>query len=137
MHGLLAVLSCKYYWQHADETNTNHIMYHCCCPVFPAGALSCGSSGFGSSAKDAATALNYKAKAAVRVGSSALSSTTTKVAGRSADLHSDAYTLREPAIITALDRVQDKLAGEQKSWACRVVLLEKIKRRAVLCEDFS
>mgnify|MGYP001806932838 CR=1 FL=1 len=114
MHGLLAVLSCKYHWKHGKKHNTNHTMCQCCCccPFYTADVLYSSSSKFGSSAKDAATAL--KDTAALKGAASPLPSTTSIAAGLSAAVRCEASNCRDPAIATPKDKVQDRLAGEQR-----------------------
>jgi hypothetical protein len=74
----------------------------------PADALSSSSSEFGSSAKDAATGLKAKAKAAIKDATSAVPNTTATVGDLNADVRSDAYTYRDPAIATPQDNVTGK-----------------------------
>jgi hypothetical protein len=117
MHGLPAVLSCKYHWKHAKETQ--HPIISCTNAAAVAlftQQMRCTPAAlkFGSSAKDAATAL--KAKAALKGAASPLPSATGIVAGLSAAVRSEASGYRDPTVATPKDKVQDRLAGELKSW---------------------
>jgi hypothetical protein len=67
------------------------------CVLCPADALSSSSSEFGSSAKDAATGLKAKAKAAIKDATSAVPNTTATLADQNADVRGLAQNYRDPA----------------------------------------
>jgi hypothetical protein len=82
-------------------------VFACCPATAAADALSSSSSEFGSSAKDAASGLKAKAKSVIKGATSAVPNTTATLGDLNADMRSDAYTYRDPAIATP----QDKATG--------------------------
>ena len=86
----------------------------------PADALSSSSSEFGSSAKDAASGIKDKIKGAIKDATSAVPNTTATVADLNADVRSDAYTYRDPAVATPQDNVTGMHTLMPLCWAFTV-----------------